>query len=76
MDIASRRAWGKVTGLKYGLIKYNYDVDPVFEVVDLKTGLTTKETAFIKGTSWYQTMEEAKEAIGKPKPDIDYTLAD
>ena len=46
MDIQSRRAWGKITGLKYGLIKYNYTIDPVFEVVDLKTGLTTKQTAF------------------------------
>jgi len=46
MDFESRRHWGKVTGLKYALIKYNYDVDPVFEVVDLKTGLATKQTAF------------------------------
>mgnify|MGYP003152748146 CR=1 FL=1 len=46
MDYQSRRVWGKVTGLKYGLIKYNYTIDPVFEVVDLKTGLTTTQTAF------------------------------
>tara|TARA_Y100000361_G_C11097592_1_gene310026 strand:- start:5 stop:280 length:276 start_codon:yes stop_codon:yes gene_type:complete len=38
MDLQSRRAWGKVTGRKYGLIKYNYDVDPVYVVVDLSTG--------------------------------------
>ena len=64
MDIQSRIAWGKVTGLKYALIKYNYDVDPVFEVVDLETGLTTSQTAFIK-----EKIED-----GTIKPDIDYTI--
>ena len=48
MDIGSRQAWGRVTGLKYAVIKYNYDIDPVFEVVDLETGMTTSQTAFIK----------------------------
>tara|TARA_R100000458_G_scaffold22418_1_gene20094 strand:+ start:575 stop:850 length:276 start_codon:yes stop_codon:yes gene_type:complete len=38
MDLQSRRVWGKVTGRKYGLIKYNYDIDPVYVVVDLTTG--------------------------------------
>ena len=66
MDYASLRAWGKVTGLKYGLIKYNYDIDPVFEVVDLKTGFTTSEAAFVK----------AKIESGDILPDIDYTLED
>ena len=66
MDFASRRAWGKVTGLKYGLIKYNYTRDPVFEVVDLKTGFTTSEAAFLK----------TKVEDGTIKPDIDYTLED
>ena len=48
MDLSSRRAWGRVTGRRYAVIKYNYDVDPVFEVVDLRTGLTSKETDFLK----------------------------
>jgi len=48
MDFSSRRAWGRVTGRSYAIVKYNYDVDPVFEIVDLKTGLTTKETEFLK----------------------------
>ena len=48
MDYDSRMAWGRVTGRRYAIIKYNYDVDPVFEVVDLRTGLSTKETDFLK----------------------------
>lgn len=38
MDLQSRRVWGKVTGRKYGLIKYNYSEDPVYVIVDLSTG--------------------------------------
>tara|TARA_R110002020_G_scaffold468289_1_gene692448 strand:- start:42 stop:338 length:297 start_codon:yes stop_codon:yes gene_type:complete len=38
MDLQSRRVWGKVTGRKYGLIKYNYSEDPVYVIVDLTTG--------------------------------------
>ena len=48
MDLSSRRAWGRVTGRRYAVIKYNYSEDPVFEVVDLRTGLTSKETDFLK----------------------------
>ena len=48
MDIASRRAFGKATGRRYAIIKYNYDVDPVFSIVDLKTGIETSETDFSK----------------------------
>ena len=44
MDVQSRRVWGKVTGNRYGLIKYNYDVNPVFAVVDLHTGLVVGTT--------------------------------
>ena len=59
MDLSSRRAWGRVTGRRYAIIKYNYDVDPVFEVVDLKTGLTTKETEYIKDNlESFKTEEE------------------
>ena len=59
MDLSSRRTWGRVTGRRYALLKYNYDVDPVFEVVDLKTGLTTKETEYIKDNlESFKTEEE------------------
>tara|TARA_R100001530_G_scaffold59556_1_gene43149 strand:+ start:189 stop:506 length:318 start_codon:yes stop_codon:yes gene_type:complete len=48
MDFASRRAWGKATGLRYAIIRYNYTEDPVFSIVDLKTGIETTETDFSK----------------------------
>ena len=48
MDLSSRRAWGRVTGRRYALVKYNYDVDPVFAVIDLKTGMESNETDFSK----------------------------
>ena len=63
MDFGSRRAWGRVTGRRYAIVKYNYDVDPVFEVVDLKTGLTSKETDFLR--------EEARPRISKAHEAID-----
>tara|TARA_R100001443_G_scaffold60224_1_gene70607 strand:- start:392 stop:697 length:306 start_codon:yes stop_codon:yes gene_type:complete len=44
MDVQSRKVWGRVTGNRYGLIKYNYDVNPVFAVVDLHTGLVVGTT--------------------------------
>ena len=90
MDYASRRAWGKVTGLKYGLIKYNYTIDPVFEVVDLKTGLTTTQTAFVVPDRSRDEKQEDELGRGEErylkmciemdegtlKPTIDYTLED
>ena len=46
MDNTSRRAWGKGTGNRYGLVKYDYGPNPTLVVVDLKTG---KDLGLVKG---------------------------
>ena len=45
MDRASKRAWGRATGLRYAIMRFNYTEDPVFVVVDLKTGLESTESS-------------------------------
>jgi len=44
MDRQSRIAWGKVTGRKYGLVRYNFQWNPTFGVIDLTTGKEIGQT--------------------------------
>ena len=61
MDLSSRRAYGKASGLRYAVIKYNYTQDPVFSIVDLKTGLESNETSFSKAELMLDKIRESLE---------------